>query len=404
MLGAVRAYAEVMLPRRIMLFLDIFVGALIALGILQILILVDGAPSGLIAASVGAHVVCALAWALWRRRGHTVWLIILAFGSLLADTGTTASMLVCLALAMLVAVSMRVALAVLAGLVAVVLVVNIVLTDRTGPTLLLEQVSAVVMFGLGIVLGLALTALQAERRRNAALVDEVRRSAGAEQELMLAEERARSARELHDGLGHELTLIQLSLEYAERMRIKDPEKAFEEVGRAQATAREALAYMRRWVRALNPPREANLSGTAAFDAIAASFRGTGLEIEVREHGQERELGKEASLFAYRMVQEGLTNVLRHSGAERVVLDVEWLGEEIRLRLRDFGGAGAALEPGFGLRSLSERAEELGGSFAAEVREDGVELVGTVPVGRAAESARGGKVRGGRAGSEKAVRA
>lgn len=261
-----------------------------------------------------------------------------------------------------------------------------------------------VLLLIGVVLGAALTAYErgrirdvrtiAERDHAVARLEEtmerLRRSAQTEKELMLADERARSARDLHDGLGHRLTLISMSLDYARRMRGRDEDAAWAEVGNAAETSAEALTEMRTWVRALSPVRDRDATGTAAIDAIAESFRGTGLDVALERSGPEPSLSDDASLLLYRAVQEGLTNALRHGRARQVRMQVETTADTVRLTLRNDLDDGARastpvgpLAPGFGLRGLAERAEALGGSAQASRVGDEVELAVTVP----AESAR-----------------
>ncbi len=129
-----------------------------------------------------------------------------------------------------------------------------------------QSVGNIILVALGLVGGLMLLQLRRDREANQRLLAELRASVDIEKELMLADERSRSARDLHDGLGHRLTLIAMNLEYAQRVRDSDPGSAWTEVAGAREEARDALAYMRRWVRALNPPREPNLSGIAALEA------------------------------------------------------------------------------------------------------------------------------------------
>lgn len=249
---------------------------------------------------------------------------------------------------------------------------------------LLNASALVALMGFGVLLGAALRAYEqahardlrmiGERDRAAAhlrdAMEKLRRTSELEKELVLAEERTRSAQDLHDGLGHRLTVISMSLEFAQRMRDRDAAAAWHEVHGADRTAREALAEMRTWVRALSPVRDAEATGIAAFEAIAESFRGTGLEVTVRtegEHAAELELGEEAHLLLYRAVQEGLTNALRHSRAQKVSIVVGTTDREAELRIiNDLDQAAqqrvpeGASEPGFGLRGLAERAQRFGG--------------------------------------------
>lgn len=371
-----------MLPARVLRLLDLVIG-LLALMLLT-LVTVFPAP-GFRARVLGGITVVTfvIGWLVWRRRGQRWGLGLLCVGTVLnvqLNGGSGLGSILLLVGVSLVSLGYgtTIALGVVAAIVALMALGTADAAGRSTAMAVADLVGAAIILLLGVLLGQALRELAAERHRNVELLDEVRRAAVTERELMLADERSRSARELHDGLGHQLTLVVLSLEFAERMRDKDPQRAFAEVQTARQTASEALAHMRRWVRALNPPREESVTGNAGFEAIARSFRGTGLDVRLSPRGQERELDRASSLFALRMVQEGLTNVVRHSAATSVDLVVDWQPDALRLVLADDGGAAAGLVPGFGLRSLAERARELGGSFEARGTERGVEISGTIP--------------------------
>ena len=254
-----------------------------------------------------------------------------------------------------------------------------------GPAeILLFAIPAAVLMTLGTALGLALSrydaALAAQRRaiaeRDAAL-EEVRRRAVLEKELMLARERARAAHELHDGLGHRLTQIGMSLEFASRVRSYNPDKAWNEVAVAERTSREAVGEMRTWVRALSPVRAENGRGVAGLEAVAASFRGTGLEVRVRDELGPYELAEAAELLMYRTVQEGLTNALRHSRARTVDILAAASSDGLLISVANdipadrrqavpqaLVGEDDGASAGFGVSGLSERAAEMGGRVTA----------------------------------------
>ena len=202
-----------------------------------------------------------------------------------------------------------------------------------------------------------------------------------EREFVLAQERARSARELHDGLGHRLTLVAMSLQFAQRMQDRDPERAWAEVATAANTNQAALDVMRLWARALDlPATAAGVGGAAAFDAIAEAFRGTGLEVVVTHRGIDDSLPQSISLFATRFVQEGLTNVLRHADATRVTVEVLQSPQQVRITLCDDGRGQTVTHEGFGLRSLRERAGALGGTLTSgSVAQAGWQLVVVLPL-------------------------
>lgn len=197
-------------------------------------------------------------------------------------------------------------------------------------------------------------------------------------ELVLAEERSRAARELHDGLGHQFTTMGMSLDFALATRDKDATRAWAEVERARRGVAQALADMRLWVRALSPAQPGD--GTAGLNAIAQSFRDTGLDVQVSEVGEEA-LSQRQALFAYRFVQEGLTNALRHGNPSRVQISLVNTGDGVHVEVVDDGTTAAehdVLADGFGLRSLRERAEALGGRVEARRRNPGFVLAAHLP--------------------------
>ncbi|MDN5791272.1 MAG: histidine kinase, partial [Micrococcales bacterium] len=206
----------------------------------------------------------------------------------------------------------------------------------------------------------ALVALDATNTKLQAANAGLRRSAARERELVLLQERARSARELHDGLGHRLTVVSMSLDYATRMRLQDPDRAWSEVATARVQVSDAMAEMRMWVRALHPAEVGQLDGSASFDAIAATFRGTGLEVCVETAGDEQPLTPAVSLLCHRVIQEGLTNAVRHAKASRVDIGVDYDASQLRLKLSNNRSGASTVtreDPvveGFGLRSLRER--------------------------------------------------
>ena len=251
-----------------------------------------------------------------------------------------------------------------------------------------EQVlGSALMFGFGLVVAWLFAEIDRESRANAALVLEVRRRAGADAELASLRERQRVARDLHDGIGHHLTVILMSLQFAERMRGRDPERAWAEVVHARGQAEETLGDIRLLARALHP---SGLSGDGVADlsALAASFRGTGLAVTVVDDAAGVSVAGDVALFRRRFVQETLTNVVRHSPATQVTVTQSVRGNTMQLSVLDDGGAVRAVEPGFGLRSLAERAVELGGRTEVRPGARGVEVTASLPLLPAAGRAAG----------------
>lgn len=177
-------------------------------------------------------------------------------------------------------------------------------------------------------------------------------------DLTLAQERSRIAAALHDALGHRLTSINMSLVFAQRAWNSAPERALEEVGRAQEGVVDALDEMRTVVRALNPVRAESNSFVDTLQNIGDSFASTGLDVQVHTPS-ELDIDHNAERVLLAAMQEALTNAVRHSGADRVDITLTPNGT---LLIADNGSGNSAPGLGFGLRSLRERAESIGGSM------------------------------------------
>jgi len=208
------------------------------------------------------------------------------------------------------------------------------------------------------------------RARAEELVEELRESRAAHAESAAAAERGRVAREMHDVLAHSLSALALQLEGTRllaRDRGSDPE-VVEAVERAHHLAADGLAEARAAIGAL---RGDELPGPERLQQLADAYPG---ETRLTVTGTARELSSEARLAVYRTAQEALTNVLRHSAADRIEIELDYGDDATRLVVRDrgpgapvaVGGSGA----GYGLTGMRERAELLGGRLTAEPTSDG----------------------------------
>jgi signal transduction histidine kinase len=202
------------------------------------------------------------------------------------------------------------------------------------------------------------------RGRAEGLVEELRESRAAATEAAAAAERGRVARELHDVLAHSLSALALQLEGTRllaRDRGADPE-VVEGVERAHHLAAEGLEEARAAIGAL---RGEELPGPERLQQLADAF---GDNCRLTVTGTPRELASEARLAIYRTAQEALTNVLRHSAADRVEIALDYEADGTRLVVQDHGpGAPVAVgaaSAGYGLTGMRERAELLGGRLEA----------------------------------------
>ncbi len=183
-------------------------------------------------------------------------------------------------------------------------------------------------------------------------------------DLAVAEERARIARDLHDTLGHSLSVIALKAELARRVLDDDPARASAEIGDVEHVAREALTSVRETVSGYRQPSLAmELAGARA--ALAAAG------IEARVEPAPDDLPRDVDAVLGWAVREGITNVLRHSDAAHARVRVLVAGGDAAVEIEDDGVAsdgtahdGSARRAGTGLTGLRERAARLGGALEA----------------------------------------
>ena len=250
-----------------------------------------------------------------------------------------------------------------------------------------------ILFILALVFALAMTNLllreKASRTRSEHLLAELEEAhrqleeahqqlrAYAEQveELATTKERNRLARDIHDSLGHYLTIINVQLEKALTFRELTPQEADQAVRDAKRLASEALQDVRRSVSTLREMQE-TFAFTPAVTDLVERLHNSQLSVELSIEGSEDGYSKQALMTLYRAVQEGLTNTQKHAGATSVRVEAHFGNACATLRLQDNGRGFepetlATLRPGregsYGLQGVRERLEMVGGSLQMESR-------------------------------------
>ncbi|MFB9684295.1 sensor histidine kinase [Amycolatopsis plumensis] len=204
---------------------------------------------------------------------------------------------------------------------------------------------------------------QRSRSELAEAYAKLRDHAAQAERLATAQERNRVARDIHDGLGHSLTVVQMQVKAARAVLPTDPAKADDVLAKAQEQAETALAEVRRSVRTLREPRPVPPL-PEALEALAEETSATGVTARLTVTGTERPLADEQREALYRAAQEGLTNVRKHAGASTADVVLGYAAGAVRVEVRDDGrGSDGAASTGFGLVGLRERAEHLGGELA-----------------------------------------
>jgi signal transduction histidine kinase len=216
------------------------------------------------------------------------------------------------------------------------------------------------------------------------------------EERAASEERLRIARELHDVVGHHISLINVQSAAALRRLHKNPAKgaqsAEEALGAIKNTSREALRELRATLGVLRQVDEtaptAPAPGLDRLGELVASARLAGLDVRVRFSGEQGRLPAEVDLAAYRIIQESLTNVNRHTHATAVTVGIDRGARQVTVEITDNGHGPAADggTPGSGIRGMRERAHALGGELTAGPGPDGGFTVrGRIPYTNGARS-------------------
>jgi signal transduction histidine kinase len=229
------------------------------------------------------------------------------------------------------------------------------------------------------------TRLAAELHEGAARLAEQR---AAEAREAVAEERRRIAREMHDVVAHNISIMVIQATGARQILPLDPGRAEQAAARIGRAGRDALAEMRLLVGALETlPDEGPAPSLATLPALVERARHAGLDVDLRVHGSPRPLPPGAELAAYRIVQEALTNAIKHAACAPTEVDVRWSARALELRIADRGDGDRppGLEGGgHGLVGMGERVRVYRGELRAGPRAGGgFEVVASIPVERAA---------------------
>jgi signal transduction histidine kinase len=202
------------------------------------------------------------------------------------------------------------------------------------------------------------------RERIAELEERARRAereSERERRLATAEERTRIARDLHDSAGHAINVILVHAGAARLLADKDPGRSRDAVATIETVARETLREIDALVRALREDEDAvEPPGLAALDTLVKRHRDAGLDVEVLVNGPRRPLGPAVDQAAYRILQESLTNALRHgNGGANVALT--YCDDALEIGVTNPSPTPGPTDPGHGIVGMRERASLLGGS-------------------------------------------
>ena len=241
-------------------------------------------------------------------------------------------------------------------------------------------------------------AVRARRAYVAELRDRAERAERTREEearRRVDEERMRIARELHDVVSHTIGVISVQAGVASHLLERRPDKAAESLAAIRQASDEALGELHAMLGVLRDGDGAGgpgaplspAPGLGELDVLVAQAAGAGLEVQVSLEGEPRRLPPAVDLAAYRVVQESLTNVIRHARAGRADITVRHAGGRVVVEVTDDGrarpGSRSGNRGGKGILGMRERARALGGSLEAGPRpEGGFRVAATLPLGGA----------------------
>jgi signal transduction histidine kinase len=176
--------------------------------------------------------------------------------------------------------------------------------------------------------------------------------------LSVIEERNRIARDIHDTLGHNMTALIMQLQMADHYAMSDAGKSSQMINNSLNTAKESLSKIREVVETL---RGKETSPEIAIKTLVEEFsEKTGVEIELNIEGEiSKNYGVNSAI--YHILQEGMTNAIRHGNASEIWINLSYSNENIKFRIKDNGAGALVFIEGFGLKGIKERVELFGGN-------------------------------------------
>jgi signal transduction histidine kinase len=238
-----------------------------------------------------------------------------------------------------------------------------------------ELVSTATLMAAAIALGdrmRAHRALRAEQEQTARLIEQ-EHAYRAEQRVQA--ERVRMARDLHDTIGHSISVISLHADVAREAIGRNDEQARQALAQIRATSSETMRELRTTVKLLRNPTseqpDRSIASLTNLSTLVQTATASGLQVDVHLQADLAGLSSTVDTAAFRIIQEALTNIIRHANATRVELTVGVERGTLCLQIADNGSARpGAVTPGSGIAGMRERARLLGGTLVAEAQAAG----------------------------------
>jgi len=191
----------------------------------------------------------------------------------------------------------------------------------------------------------------------------LREQASQAELLAMLKERNRLAREIHDGLGHHLTVLHMQIQAAIAIILSNPSQALKTMQKASSQAQDALVDVRQSVSTLRAQDDIRQPLGRRVELLAESAKTPKLDIQVSVKGYYREAPAHIELALYRIIQEGIQNAIKHSNASLLIISMDYTNQKyIGLSLSDNGSGVDVFGIGYGLTGMQERINLLGGKI------------------------------------------
>lgn len=255
-----------------------------------------------------------------------------------------------------------------------------------GPEPPVQAIGAALVVVAPVLVGLVVSRLREQNGQLERLAEDLRAERRRAEQAAIGAERARIAQELHDVVGHEVTLMAIQAEAASAALRVNPERAAEPVEAIRVTAHRTLGEIRSVLDVLAP--EERTPAEEDLVALAARAKAAGIPNVLVVSGEPWPAQSPASLAVNRIVREALTNAGRHAPGEPVSLSVAWSPNEVRVTSANAfvsGGATGGIRPGRGLTGIRHRAGLLGGTYHVSAAQGRFEVRVTLPAPAASQT-------------------
>ncbi len=248
-----------------------------------------------------------------------------------------------------------------------------------------ESVSNIALFAAAIALGYGVRARRTQAIQQAEIMKLTEAQLAREAELQVQRERERLSRDLHDIVGHSMSVISLQAGVASEAICSDDRAASEALDRIRTTSTRSLGELRSMVRILRSPTDhqetRRVQSLAAVQDLVDAAKGAGIEVDVAINIDSSDLSDTVDVAAYRVLQEAITNIVRHAGATHAQVKADIHEGQLFLVITD-NGRGSTVDDrpsGYGIAGMTERARLLGGSLTARsIVHDGFTVEAIIP--------------------------